>query len=691
MSLEPVRELFPILESVGDEAVAALEPLAAGPRRELLAAAVDVAWPRIESSARFRDLVPAIERLDGQALDPSAAPSLIQNVLRANCATSWSALGDVTFQQVSTWPSAGEKKIKRLLTYVLESVLDSHPHQTAAGAGAANAMDAIRTLVAWAATEHGARTVGDALREAVNATGIDRVAGVFDDLARVPVQEFVGDEIARRFDPTVAARDLLSGFDDRDQTILLLRTLSMEPLTLDDVGVQFKLSRERIRQLQDRAEGSLSALVHRPEFGVLQSRAAEVRLAAGVLCPRDALPVPLLALEEIAPEDEHRAALVIAYLAGPYRFDADWLRLDEIKSIDRFLQQAVAEPLADGLASLPTALDALSAAGVSEPNLLAALAAVPKTRLVGDTVVRWDGGVGDKAEMVLRLRGRPASAEEISADIPNQHALSSLKNALGDDPRFSRVGKASWALKAWGGEEYPGLVPAMRDALTESGSRNVGELADELAEKFGVSRNSVVILSGTSPLFVTEGPLVRLRRDDEAYVPDEPLELTRGCFVVDGAWAWRTPVHYDLLRGSGLAIPEPFAVHLGLRPGQKGSLRSPIKSIALTWPSQNPSVGSLRLVAETLGAREGDFIFVRRPDPASLDFVVVPQAETEADDPARRLLAKVGAPHASGDPLVAVAIALGLGVAVQPERRDIRARLMERNEPDLVEMLDELS
>ena len=135
-------------------------------------------------------------------------------------------------------------------------------------------------------------------------------------------------------------------------------------------------------------------------------------------------------------------------------------------------------------------------------------------------------------------------------------------------------------------------------------------------------------------------------------------------------------------------MPEAFAVHLGATPLEKGEVDSPVGAIRVSW-FQNPNIGSLRAAARALDADDGDWMFVRRVTPSTIDFQLLRAAEVPAD-PEGRLKALVGAAGSSASVEKALADALGLRGTVNHDLSEEREKLSARREGDLVELLDQI-
>ena len=270
---------------------------------------------------------------------------------------------------------------------------------------------------------------------------------------------------------------------------------------------------------------------------------------------------------------------------------------------------------------------------------------------------------------------------------PKVGNLHSYRNALRLCEDITQVGLDRWGLREWGADEYPGIVPAMVAVIEEQGPVDIDTLADDLAERFGVSAASVRINASIHPIFMLDNGSVGLRPADEPYVPKANLVDTERCFVVDGAWAYRLPVNRDVLRGSGTAIPEAFAVHLGLEPLRTGQMQGPERHMALGW-GQTPTIGSIRANVEALGLNDGDIVFVRRATAGSVDFVPVRRVDLEGATSSQRVKLLVGAsPEDPRSAHTVVAESLGMGLASIPSLAAIEARVRSRGDADIADLL----
>lgn len=449
-----------------------------------------------------------------------------------------------------------------------------------------------------------------------------------------------------------AARETLGRLDPRAVIILAERVFPTDrPIpTLQELGDRFHLSRERVRQIEVAAVKDLhNRLANDTE---LSSAVASVRDLGLIFSSRD-----LQSVLDVAWKDPGAglAVQLVLFLAGPYRV------VDETVVATAF-QPALAEAVgqvAEGPVPLAVLRRTMTRLGVREDQQLAALRARRDIRIAGEMVIPWSGSIGDKAAMVLALQQSPMTSEEIHEQV-GEGSLTTVKNYLGGEARFQRRGPRRWGLAEWGGESYKSIAAEMADELQGlQRGMPIERLKRILDEKFGIVAASVEIMSVTHPRFVRDGAWVRLRDDDEPYVPDAALEEARDCVVIRGTWAWRHVVSHDTLRGSGHIIPEAFAALLRLFPQGRFELPSDFGAIPLYWPSQSPGIGSLRRVAESLGAVEGDLLFVVSKD-ARLNFDLVRRSELSGADGMHELLLRLGQRENNDAWLQVCATAIGL-------------------------------
>lgn len=456
-----------------------------------------------------------------------------------------------------------------------------------------------------------------------------------------------------------AIRDALDDLDRRAITILAERPFSSAASvpTLQALGDQFGLSRERVRQIEAAALKRLrGAAASGPD---IERAIARVHDLGPVFSISDLTRALSWAVDADSVPIEFQALL---HLAGRYRIAGDTVTGPDFDAVLARVVAAVDGP------TPRTVLDrVMNDLGIRPDQRQGILEQRDDIRVFADMVLPWSGSMADKAAAVLALRQNLMTAEEIHECL-GEGSLTTLKNYLGGDSRFLRRGTRRWGLAEWGGESYKGIAAEMADELRDlPDGLPLERLQRILADKFDIVSSSVQIMSVTHPMFVREGAWVRLRRDDELYLPDASLEESDVCVVVRGRWAWRHAVSHDTIRGSGSAIPEAFAALLELFPGGRSELSSPFGVIPLYWPAQSPGIGSLRRVVEHLGGAEGDLLFVIPDDDGTVEFELVRGSEVSAAAAERELLLRLGQADGGAGWLSQCAEAVGLPQHASPD------------------------
>lgn len=450
-----------------------------------------------------------------------------------------------------------------------------------------------------------------------------------------------------------AIQHILDELDERSRIILTERVLGTAGSvpTLQDLGDRFNLSRERVRQIK---EATVKAL--RRDATTTSELAAAVSLIRDdlglVFSVRDLAEALGVDLDAEAPSIEIK---ILLFLAGPYHLTGE---LFVSSNLDLALAD-VLNQVAAGPVPLTSVRSAMQSLGIRESVQVQVLGTRHGIRILGEMAVPWTGTIGDKAALLLTMNQRIMDAEELHDQL-GEGTLTTLKNYLGADERFQRRGRHRWGLSEWGGETYKSISAEMTDELRGlPDGMPIDRLKRILHDKFRIVAASVEIMSVTHPSFVRDGAWVRLRTDDEPYVPDSALEEDPNCVVVGGSWSWRHLVTHDTLRGSGHIIPEPFAAMLRLFPGTRREVPSDFGTVLFSWPSQSPQIGSLRIAAGGLGATKADLLFVI-PDDGRIEFKLVRATDMTGASSIEELLLRLGQPGDTDQWLSVLATALGL-------------------------------
>lgn len=459
-----------------------------------------------------------------------------------------------------------------------------------------------------------------------------------------------------------------------------------KPPTLRELGEERGISRERVRQLERQFEAQLIAeVVKKPESPI---SIAALRLAGqlGPLFRAGTLEAAIRAAV-VNPEpvlrNGHRVNLLLNF-AGPYERDREWLCRQGLRQEALLhLARAAADPLVPSLAAIA---EELSATGVPAEDFSSWLGGIGDYRVIGEHVVPWGRSLADKGVAILALRGTPMTLEEIFGELGEGRSIRSFKNRMQGDSRVRRRGVKHYGLIAWGGEEYTSVIDEMMRAIEQKGGKaGLEELADELAESFGISPASVRMYAAGAQFAVDATGVVSASLDPGIPPETKPLALTRSCFLLPTGWAYRRVVDHDVLRGSGSGIPLGFAKELGLVPGASKQLRSPHGTLSCSWPSHMAHLGSLRRIALAVGAGQGDLLFLIAEGGDEVGVRCLAAADCEAVTGLDRLARECGAGDAS---YAAIAAAVGAdNIASEPSATRVRQWLLQRSERDLAALV----
>lgn len=430
-----------------------------------------------------------------------------------------------------------------------------------------------------------------------------------------------------------AIRNALNQLERRDRHVFAARTLHLRrdaagrpsqapggPFTLESLGRVYGVTRERVRQLQRRTERRLRREID--ESPAARELAGALRDSLGVAYPLDALDqAPELAA--LAPPDVHgderaelwRTAIWHAgFTIAIRRFEpaeGGWALRAGVTPHD-LLDGLRERAAATGRLALRDARAALAAASVSPAVVAALLDETPEgMKRFGETFLPWPPSLTDKAEIILRWLGRPASDVELFDLIEESRSRRGFRNRLTEDQRFMRTDRSVFALRDWGLEKYRGISDEIVDIIARNGGEaRMTDIVIAITDRFSVAESSVRAYAN-APRFVTENGRVRLRTDEPVEI-DFPDALTvAGVYrPAPDRLRYLLAVISDTMRGSGRMVPAPVANALGVGPGEDRVYQSAAGArVRISWLMASPSgpnIGSVKSLAEETGARIGD-------------------------------------------------------------------------------------
>lgn len=593
-----------------------------------------------------------VSLIDREDVAPGVAPlerrvhnALLEQLLGDRVASTWGDLARFTVKEISAIRGLGATGTRDAVRFLVdlgvridpdgakraaslehEIRVASVPTPPAAEAEARNSPDASQTpavthdveqsvrlelqailaplsrVVAWAAVELGPVTIVDALRAASQGAAPDDVkeAAQIVERAKVPVLPA----------PNVAA--LIDAFLEeelswRHRFVFEARVLKPQDGTLEEVGAQLEITRERVRQIEQAALRDALRALSSEKYRVLRWRSHTLRTMLGPLFP-DGHPAVVETMERVLGcelKPLYRSFLLWA--AGPYDLTNGLWGLERSR-VRKYLEVGILQATDEFGVPEEALLAKVVEYGVPEQFAAAVLSATPKLHKYRSRYFSRKPTIPDQCAMALDELGRPASIVEIAELIESDGKRRNLLVRVQSDERFIRVSKDEYALRDWGLEEYSGITDAMAKLIAANGgSAHTDQLVREIPGAFGVSPTSVRMYFD-APMFVVEGDTIRLRREDEGFKVDEQLPSRRGVFRFGHRVTLLLDINKELMRGSGKPLASDIVQVLGAQPGIARIFNGDGFDVGVHWPRTSwsgGSLGSMRAAIAAAGVKIG--------------------------------------------------------------------------------------
>ena len=373
------------------------------------------------------------------------------------------------------------------------------------------------------------------------------------------------------------------------------RLFASTPMTLQELGDELGVTRERVRQVEARLKGKLNrdlrlalqvvATVMRQQLGPVIAEAELLRRTRDLFKRQATTHVDLarqMLLSEMGYSCEQGTC-----------FD------DVARDLVRRLTEA-ADSLSDDVGL------------INEPGLQSRLpndswlahwpALVERSgfyRLSGQLALRNTQKAAVKAALISI--GQPASRDEVAALAAVQPTAAGSQ--LSNIPSVTRTDKVRWALAEWIDEEYGGISSEIVQRIeADGGSTSLQRLLNELPRRFGVSETSVRAYAH-APQFDVEGGFVRMA--DEKSLTLRDLDEIIDSRDETGAPYWSFIVQERYFAGySLLGVPPEFAVELGCSPNghTTATLLHPsgCRDLSVIWRLTSLTGASIGYLAEPL-------------------------------------------------------------------------------------------
>lgn len=522
---------------------------------------------------------------------------------------------------------------------------------------------------------------------------------------KVYVPEAVREQVASLNDRitdilTGAEREIQHITDQDERFPVILNRRLHDGATLEELGQQFGVSRERVRQLEN---ALLAALADAgPNCEILRTgifhRYAPLALISqlrndmpGLFTVPNGMSAPLLNLVNLT------GTTGAAVAQAQWGIDGEWFIATGFE--EKFA--TAVEQLTDDFGIAP--LSELAATlGIPEEIVREWIAQRTMYKIFEGHLFTKVTSVSDRAVALLAHRGKPMHIDDIAAVITDRNSRG-IDGRLALDPRTKRCAPGTWALAQWELEEWTTIADYISrridDAVTQGQD---GVLLDDViagATAFGVSENSVRTFAAGGE-FVVEDGYVRKRSDEEMEPIDATPEESRNLYLRDGQWCLLLTINRDHARGSGSAIPAGIAGMYGLGYGEEKLLPSRLGDQRIAVGRTNTSMSTISRFVNDMQLAEGERVWVHFGD--TFDITRAPAENPDAEGLAALVNAfgldeEFAAEHAAGGnaaeldvDAVLAAINRQLGLPADAPRRKTVSRLRHRRDDELADTIQAL-
>ncbi len=521
-----------------------------------------------------------------------------------------------------------------------------------------------------------------------------RILDQAEDKAYVPeaVREQVASLNDRITDILTGAEREIQHITDQDERfpVILNRRLH-DGATLAELGQQFGVSRERVRQLENALLAALADAGPNCEIlrtGIFHRYAPLARISRlrnempGLFTVPNGMSAPLLNLVSLT------GTAGAAVPQAQWSIDGEWFIAHGFE--DKFT--TAVEQLTDDFGIAP--LSELAATlGLPEEIVREWIAQRTMYKIFEGHLFTKVTSVSDRAVALLAHRGKPMHIDDIAAVITDRNSRG-IDGRLALDPRTKRCAPGTWALAQWELEEWTTIADYISrridDAVTQGQD---GVLLDDViagATAFGVSENSVRTFAAGGE-FVVEDGYVRKRSDEEMEPIDATPEESRNLYLRDGQWCLLLTINRDHMRGSGSAIPAGIAGMYGLGYGEEKLLPSRLGDQRIAVGRTNTSMSTISRFVNDMQLAEGERVWVHFGD--TFDITRAPAESPDAEGLAALVnafgLDEEFAAELNVD-VVLAAINRQLGLPADAPRRKTVSRLRHRRDDELADTIQAL-
>lgn len=570
---------------------------------------------------RIGELFPSLD--NNVQLLRLAIPNKVERGLRNNDIYTGRELKPFTIEEILDWRGLGESAVAQLLELVAgQTIRDFQQTENTWRPGyelpeveaptvrrpAEEIAQALEELAQWYIAI-GAPDV-PILSVDAQSMGTERTFDIHDDFLSLTALDILAPE--KQHSPIASVfSGIVDDLEERQIKILEERVFSDDPKTLDELGVQFQLTRERVRQLEKMAkdriiQGLEDSEITQELLALIGERVHEIRPLEDLLLSYPALREPI--------EGTTTPLWLILN-----RLDKDYTKFDYLIEDGWILPRGKRESIDQTKKTLESEANEYGVLPLEQVDVVAtqhldADAANKKwleycSIVVDDTYVYLRStNHGDRVCAILSISGAPMSTDAIESKIPGNPNPRSILNAIQADERITRVDRNIYALSEWGMPVYEGIKTSINNYLeSHDGEAPILEMVKALTSDFDISEKSVRAYAAAPPFHTADGIVTFAHPGARS---KKRAEDTPRLFRSDSGWKYRMMVTSDHLRGSGFGVPMSFATIFDMRFGERRSFSHPLGEQTISWTTNIVASGSIRRILQDQNIPEGDEIFL---------------------------------------------------------------------------------
>jgi len=310
-------------------------------------------------------------------------------------------------------------------------------------------------VASWAQEVSGNSTVGDLLTLVRDSDGMPKeVSDEWRELLHLPLADLT--RFTRKVRVAALVEILLSNLPESRRFVFKNRNLELDPPSLEKLGYQMRVTRERVRQLENAAEEAIETSLEQPRFKLLRWRAKSLADSLGSAMPTDH-PILSEALQKVGGTGDldDVADRFLLWLAGPYKEKHGWLvRADSVIPQECSRLLAFADEFGV-IGSSEKTMGLLSELGLRLEVHDEWLRDCRYIRVFRGTAIVSKGSVADKAVPIMAILGEAQTPGRLAELVEEGHSPMTVRNTVYKDPRFVRTSKNEFGLTAWGADEFP--------------------------------------------------------------------------------------------------------------------------------------------------------------------------------------------------------------------------------------------